>query len=523
MFLDINKEKSYQPIMLLILDGFGLAPAWGGNAISIASTSNFDELWKNYPHTEICASGSCVGLPGHEVGNSEVGHLNLGAGRQLSLDITKINQAIINKTFFQNPVFLKSIHHAEATNAKIHLMGLLSNGGVHSHIDHLFALLELMKKLNANNIYLHLISDGRDTPQYQTLIFLEKLKEKITELELNNQVKIATIGGRFYAMDRDKHWERIKLYYDCITSGLGKKFKNPETAISFYYRNGLYDETIPPSIIDSNGLISPNDSIIFYNFRSDRAHEISQALINDNFTGFKREKINNLMLVTFVPYFEYNTKIPAYFAFRDKPLVKTLGEVIADNKMPQLHIAETEKYAHVTYFFNGGAKQKFFGEDDILIPSPRVSSYDQRPEMSVYAITENLIKILNNQKYKFIVANFANCDIVGHTGVFDKVVEAVKHVDKCLGEIKKTMEKHKGILIITADHGNAEEMIKPQTGTANPEHTNNPVPFILADFQNKKNNFLFATEPSLKNIAPLILKILNLPQPSEMNATSLVN
>ena len=523
MFLDILKQKSYHPLVLLILDGWGLAPAWGGNAISIAKTPNFDALWTKYQHTELCASGVCVGLPGHEVGNSEVGHLNLGAGRKLALDVTHINQSISDKTFFHNEVLINAIHYAEGKNSKIHLVGLFSDGGVHSHINHLFALLELVKQMNARNVYLHLILDGRDTPQYQALIFLEKLNNKIIELNLEQQVKIATVSGRFYAMDRDKRWERIKTYYDCITKGQAKNFKTAGEAIAFYYRNGLYDEVILPSVINKEGLVEANDSVIFYNFRSDRAVELSQSLVSNNFSGFTRIKIPNLMLVNFVPYFEHGLNIPAYFPFKSQPLSKTLSEVIADHGYKQLHLAETEKYAHVTYFFNGGANKRFVGEDDILVPSPHVDNFDQKPEMSLYTIVDTLVKNIKLQKYQFAVVNFANCDMVGHTGNFDKVVEAIGHVDKGLDIVSKTLAKYNGTLLVTADHGNAEEMIKPQTGAVNPEHTNNPVPFIFADFKKEQRNLIFNPNQNLNNVAPLILDLFNLEKPNVMDAQSLIS
>jgi len=521
MFLDIKKNKVYKPIVLLILDGWGLAPAWGGNAISIANTRNFDNLWLHYPHTELCSSGTCVGLPGHEVGNSEVGHLNLGAGRKLSLDIAHINKAIEDKSFFENKILLKLINSAQNKNSKIHLLGLLSDGGVHSHISHLFALLELIKIKKAKNVYLHLILDGRDTPQYQALIYLEKLIDKINNLGLNEEVKIATVSGRYYAMDRDKHWERIKLYYDCITKAAAPKFKSPERAISFAYRNGLYDETIPPGVINRQGIIEDNDSIIFYNFRSDRAQELSEVLSGNNFQKFKREKINNLLLASFVPYFEYGADINAFFPFQSRPLQKTLAETISSAGLTQIHLAETEKYAHVTYFFNGGAPKRFDLEDDILVSSPRVSSYDQIPQMSIYAVTKTLNKAISTQKYKFAVVNFANCDMVGHTGNFDKVVEAIGHVDKCLGDVYQIVKKYSGSLLVTADHGNAEEMVKPDTGGINPEHTNNPVPFIFVDTDKQKKKIDFSEKKNLNNVAPTILELLKLSPPKEMNCQAL--
>ncbi len=517
MLLDILKKRVYSPLVLLILDGWGIAPDWGGNAISIASTDNFDYLWRTFPHTTLCASGECVGLPGHEAGNSEVGHLNIGAGRDLALDITRINKAIEDGSFFHNEAFLKAIHHIEATNGAIHLIGLLSDGGVHSHIKHLFALLEMLKKFGVKKVFIHPILDGRDTPQSQALIYIEKLKEKIQELKLG---RIATLAGRFYAMDRDRRWERTRAYYETLTLGKAKSFPSAEKAISFYYRHGYNDELMPPAVIDRQGLIKDGDAVIFFNFRADRARQITQAFLQENFSAFPRKKIKNLFFVTFVPYFEYDIKLPAVFAFKPQPIPKPLAEVLAENGLKQFHLAETEKYAHVTYFFNGTREKPFPGEERQLIPSPKVKTYDQKPEMSVYEVTEAFLQKLKMKKYHFFVINFANLDMVGHTGEIEAVVKAARHVDICLGRVFKAIQKAKGILLVTADHGNAEEMINPQTGEINPEHTNNPVPFIYINFRDKDNLYLKEGQ-ALKNIAPFVLKLLNLEKPKEISASSL--
>jgi len=516
--LDIFKQRVYRPLVLLILDGWGNAPSWGGNAISLAQKPNFDYLWRIFPHTEICASGICVGLPGHEVGNSEVGHLNLGAGRNLFLDVSRINKSIEDGTFFKNEAFFKVARHVAKTGGKVHLMGLLSNGGIHSHINHLFSLIDLMKRLRVERVYIHPILDGRDTPKTQALIYIEKLEEKIKELGMG---KIATLAGRFYAMDRDRRWERTQAYYQALVEGKVKQFKTAEQAISYYYRLGFYDETIPPSLVDPQGLIQDNDAIIFFNFRSDRARQITQAFLEEDFRVFARKKLKNILLTTFVPYFNYDVKLPALFAFKPEPINNSLAQVISQKGLTQLHLAETEKYAHVTYFFNGSQEKPFPRERNILIPSPKVLSYDQAPEMSAYKITDTLIENLAKKQYHFILVNFANCDMVGHTGNINATIDAVSHVDKCLGKIWPLIQKLRGILIVTADHGNAEQMLNPLTSEIDPEHTNNPVPFILANFYNPKTPVYFKNQQALKNVAPLILDLFKLPKPSDMNAESL--
>jgi len=515
--LDIFKKKIYKPIILAILDGWGVAPPWGGNAISLAKKPNFDYLWRTFPHTTIYASGEYVGLTGHEVGNSEVGHLNLGGGRTLSLDVKRINQAIEDGSFFKNKAFFAMAKHLLKTRGRLHLIGLLSDAGIHSHINHLFGLLELAKRLRIESVFVHPILDGRDTPQTQALIYIEKLKEKINELNIG---RIASIAGRFYAMDRDNRWNRTKVYYDTITQGENAKFKNPEEAISYYYRNGYYDENIPPTLIDKEGTIKEGDAIICFNFRSDRIRQIARAFLEEDFNGFKREKIKNLLFITFVPYFTYDVKLPMLFAFQQDPLSNTLAETLSKNGLKQLHIAETEKYAHVTYFFNGGIEKPFKGEDNILIPSPKVASYAQKPEMSAYQITNTVIKNLYKKFYHFILINFANGDMVGHTGNLNATIEAISHVDVCLGKIWQAVKKINGTLIITADHGNAEEMINSQTLEINPEHTNNPVPFIFVDF-NQQEKIIFKNSQALKNVSPFILEYLKIKKPSEMDAESL--
>ncbi|MCD6194797.1 2,3-bisphosphoglycerate-independent phosphoglycerate mutase [bacterium] len=518
-FLDILKQKVYRPVVLLILDGWGIAPSWGGNAISIASTKNFDYLWRTFPHTTLCASGECVGLPGHEAGNSEVGHLNIGAGRDLDLDISRINKAIENGSFFQNESFLKAIHHIEKTNGSIHLIGLLSDGGVHSHINHLFALLEMLQKFKVKKVFIHPILDGRDTPQSQALIYIEKLKDKIKKLQIG---QIATLAGRFYAMDRDRRWERTKTYYETLTLGKAKTFPSPEKAISFFYRHGYNDELMPPAVINKQGTIKDGDAVILFNFRADRARQITQAFLQKPFKGFRRKKLEDLFFVTFVPYFEYDIKLPAIFAFKPQPIHKPLGEVLAQHNFKQFHLAETEKYAHVTYFFNGTREKPFKGEDREIVPSPKVKTYDLKPEMSVYKVTNVFLEKIKMQKYHFFVVNFANLDMVGHTGQIQAVVQAAKHVDNCLKNVFLAVQKTRGILLITADHGNAEEMINPQTGEINPEHTNNPVPFIYINLGEQKNIYL-KTGQALKNIAPFILQLFNLNPPQEMTAEPLAS
>lgn len=503
-------------MILIILDGWGYAPAWGGNAVTEARTPNFDKLWKNYPHTTIQASGAYVGLPGHEMGNSEVGHLNLGAGRVVRQDIKRINSAIEDGSFFKNKVFLRAMREANKKNKKLHLVGLVSDGGVHSHIKHLFALLEMAKKEKLDDVYLHVITDGRDTDPLSGISYITNLVNKIKELGVG---KIATISGRYYAMDRDSKYDRTNLAYEAMVMGVGEKYKNSLHAISNSYKKGVSDEFIRPMVFDKNGVIDEGDSVIFFNFRSDRTRQITSFLVDRHFNKFRRKKvINDLFFVTMVPYYDYDLGLPIHPAFMPKLVEMPLAQVISEVQMSQFHIAETEKYAHVTYFFNGAREDPFEGENRVLVPSPKVPTYDLKPEMSADKVTDETIKAIKKNKYGFILINFANPDMVGHTGVMEAAVKAVEKVDACLGRLMIEIEARKMNAIITADHGNVETMIDVNTGEPHTEHTTNPVPFILYN----NDNLRILPEASLCNVAPTVIQLLGLKKPMVMNSDNLI-
>jgi len=504
------------PSILIILDGWGYAAAWGGNAITESKTPNFDKLWKEFPHTTIAASGAYVGLPGHEMGNSEVGHLNLGAGRIVRQDIKRINSAIKDGSFFKNKVFLRAMREANKNNKKLHLVGLVSDGGVHSHIHHLFALLEIAKTEKVKEVFIHIITDGRDSDPLSGITHITHL---INEIKKINIGKIATIVGRYYAMDRDSKYDRTNIAYEAIVMGVGQKGRDPQHAMSKSYKNGVSDEFIKPIILDKDGLIEDGDSVICFNFRSDRARQITSFLIDKNFNKFRRKKVlNDLFYVTMIPYYDYDLGLEIHTAFSPEVVEMPLAQVISEKNIAQFHIAETEKYAHVTYFFNGAREKPFEGEDRILIPSPKVPTYDLKPEMSADKVTDETLKAIKKDKYGFIIVNFANPDMVGHTGVFEAAVKAVEKVDICLGMLMKEIQAKKINAIITADHGNVETMININTGEPHTEHTTNPVPFILYNNDNLK----ILPEAALSNVAPTILELMGLEKPMQMISQSLI-
>lgn len=511
-------------ITLLILDGWGYAPSWGGNAISQAETPNFDKFWRTYPHATLGASGTDVGLPGHEAGNSEVGHLNIGAGRVVYEDVSRIDKAINDKSFFSNAVLIEAINHAKKNGSKLHLMGLVSNGSVHSHIDHLFALLELVKQQGLNEVYIHAFTDGRDTDPQSSLLFISQLERKIKELGIG---KIATISGRYYAMDRDGHWDRTQLAYQAMVDGKGFVANKPLLAISQSYVHGVTDEFIKPTVITENNQpvtrISHNDSVIFFNFRSDRARQITRAFKDRDFKFFPRKRLNDLYFVSMIPYgSEQEIGSELQSAFDLNKVKMPLAEVISNSKLKQFHVAETEKYAHVTYFFNGGRETPLPGEDLILVPSPRVPTYDIVPEMSAKGVAKNTILAINSHKYSLIVTNFANPDMVAHTGILKATIIACETIDKLINDIYLEIKKSRDILIITADHGNAEEILSPKSGQTNTEHSSNPVPFILIDARDDHHEYSLYSHGVLADIAPTILKLLNIPKPPEMTGESLI-
>lgn len=504
-----------KPVMLIILDGFGIGKEYPGNAVLLANKPNFDRLSKKYPTTRLEASGLAVGLPHGQMGNSEVGHLNIGSGRVVYQELTKITKAIEDGDFFQKEEFLDAIDNVKRNNSKMHLMGLVSDGGVHSHNTHLYGLLELMKRNSVDNVYVHAILDGRDVPPTIGKEHIKELEEKMDEIGVG---KIATVSGRYYTMDRDKRWERVQLAYDALTLGKGKEDVDAVKAVEKSYKEGINDEFIIPTVIKDNNApvatIDSGDSVIFFNFRPDRAREITRAIVDENFDGFKREKEVKTYYVTMT---EYDKTIPnVHVAYKNEPIVNTLGEYISNNGLSQLRAAETEKYAHVTFFFNGGREEPFENEDRALIPSSKVATYDLKPEMSAYEVKDEILNRIKMDKYDLIILNFANPDMVGHTGVIPATVKAVETVDECLGEIMDLLEDVGGAAIITSDHGNAEEELD---GNGNPvtSHTTNKVPLILVGDKNIK-----LREGILADLAPTLLELLGLEKPKEMTGESLI-
>ncbi len=502
-------------VSLIILDGLGLSSKKENNAFYLAKTPYLDYLLANFPNTTLQASGQEVGLPEGQMGNSEVGHLNLGAGRVIDQYLNKINKSISTKSFFANEAFLKAITHAKKNNSKIHLLGLVSDGGVHSHLSHFESLLDLMREHKVEDrTYLHVFTDGRDTDPYSGLKYIEKI--------LNYGFKVASVSGRYFALDRDNNWERINLVYNMLVSGKGPLINSPLEAIKNFYKKEITDEFIPPFIVDKNGLIDDNDSIIFVNFRSDRIMRLAVALSNPSMTlHFKSEGkrcfegdklLQNLCVVSMTPYSQY---VLGTIAFKSESLKNIYGEVISNNKLRQLRIAETEKYPHVTFFFDGGKEQKFENVDNILVPSPKVATYDLKPEMSAFEVAKQAKKAILSRKYQTMILNFANPDMVGHTGSLESTIKAVEAVDTCLEKVVKAILEIGGIACIVADHGNAEQMTdernKPHTA-----HTTNLVPFILV---NSKFNL---KSGSLCDVSPTLLELLGISQPIEMTGKSLI-
>lgn len=517
-----------KPIILLILDGWGIAPPREGNAISQAKKPNIDFIETNYPRAPLQASSISVGLLWGEPGNSEVGHLNLGAGRIVYQILPRIIVSIRNGSFYKNEAFLGAIKHSKKNNSKLHILGMISSGSVHSYIDHLYALLNLTKQQNIEKVYLHLWTDGRDSPPTEAKKLLTNLKLRLDALHLG---KISTVMGRFYAMDRNKNWDRTKQAYECMTQGKGEKILDPINYIEKSYKKSIYDEFIKPAVVIENkkpkGLIEKNDSIIIFNFREDRARQITKAFCLDNFEFFPREKIKNLFIVTMT---EYEKNLPVKVAFPFLKIKNSLAEFLSKKLKKQIHIAETEKYAHVTYFFNGRHELPFLNEERILIRSSSISHFDKTPSMQAPKISQKLIEAINKNKYDFILANFANADMVGHTGNLKATIQAIEVLDKYIGEItKKTLNKD-GILIITADHGNAEKMLNPITGKILTQHTDNLVPFYLIGNKFKKTKPyqipLYQEKTAqgiLGDVAPTILELMNLEKPKEMTGLSLLS
>ena len=505
-----------RPVMLIILDGFGLGKDYPGNAIKLAKTPNIDRLMREYPTTTLEASGLAVGLPEGQMGNSEVGHLNIGAGRIIYQDFTRISKSIVDGNFFEKEEFLKAIENAKKNKSKIHLIGLVSKGGVHSHISHLYALLELMKKQDFYNVYIHAILDGRDVSPTAGKEDIKELVDKIKEIGCG---KIATVSGRYYAMDRDRRWDRTKLAYDAYTLGIGNVDTDPVEAIEKSYKEDITDEFIIPTVIKEDGkplaTVDNNDSIIFFNFRPDRARQITRAFVDEEFNGFNREKKVNTFYVTMTEYDRTIEKV--LVAFKEEIPTNTLGKYISEKGLNQLRIAETEKYAHVTFFFNGGIEEAFEKEDRVLIPSPKVATYDLKPEMSALEVKDEVINRLNMEEYDLIILNFANPDMVGHTGVVPAAVKAIETVDRCLGEIVDLLIEKGGRALITSDHGNAEMLIDERDGSPVTSHTSNRVPLIFIGDKDAK-----LREGILADLAPTLLELLGLEKPEEMTGKSLI-
>ena len=496
-----------KPVVLCILDGVGLSLRKEGNAFLNAEKPFLEYLWKNYPHSSLEASGTSVGLPNGQMGNSEVGHMNIGAGRIVYQPLELINREIDNKDFFKNKNILKAINHTKENKSKLHIMGLISDGGVHSSMKHLMAVIDLCKQNNIEELYFHLFLDGRDTLDHSAYQYVKELEEKIKEVGMG---KIVTMSGRYYAMDRDNNWDRIKLAYDAICYGIGENYNSPKEMIESHYKRDITDEFMIPSVLNE-GLLEDNDGIIVFNYRPDRLRELFSSITNPNFKEMDIKKFNNIKLVTMMPVSE---EVICLNAYNNQTLENTLGYYISKLGLKQLRIAETEKYAHVTYFFDGGIDYELKGSKRLLINSPKVKTYDLKPSMSAEEVTDNLLKELDND-YDLIVLNYANGDMVGHTGSYEAAKEAIEFLNKCVEKIYLKIKEKEGILIVTADHGNCEEMID-ENGNMLTSHTTNKVPFIIT------NKDYTLKDGKLCDIAPTILKILNLDKPIEMTGESLI-
>lgn len=538
-----------KPIVLLILDGWGLAPEGAGNSISQAKTPNMTKFWNEYVHTQLIAHGESVGLPKREPGNTETGHLNLGAGRIVYQDLPRINMSIADGSFFQNPALVSAIKHVKTNNSALHLFGLVGGGGVHSDLSHFFAILRLCHEQTLTKVFLHLFTDGRDSPPTASMVYIKQLQ---TVIQREGVGKIASVMGRYYAMDRDFRWDRVAKAYFCLTTGAGKTAKNIEEAISNSYASNQTDEFIEPTVIHENGVplkrVQDNDAVIFVNFRIDRPRELTKAFVLPDFDSHANQtsfdpyyvkyhqrheadqfdsgkqrpfsRPNLLKNLLFVTMTEYDKNLPVTVAFPPQTISTPLGKVLSDNGLRQLRLAESEKERFVTYYFNGMQEANFPGEDRIIIPSPKVPTYDKKPEMAVNEITDRLVSEINKQTYDVIIVNFANSDMVGHTGNLAACIKACEAVDLCLGQISEAILHTGGVLLITADHGNAEEMINVSTGAVDTEHNANPVPFLIVgnDYHQAKT----IPQGILADVAPTLLSILKIPAPLDMSGRYLL-
>ena len=504
-----------KPTVLLILDGYGERKEKDGNAIALANTPVMDKLKKEFPYVEGQASGLFVGLPDGQMGNSEVGHMNMGAGRIVYQELTRITKAIEDGDFFENKALKEAVEHCKKENSALHFMGLVSSGGVHSHIGHIYGLLELAKRAGLKKVYLHAFLDGRDTPPDSGKSFLMEVEKKMQELGVG---EIATISGRYYAMDRDKNYDRVEKAYRAMVDGTGEKASSVEEAIDASYEKKVYDEFVLPTVIEKDGAVhtvADGDAMIFFNFRPDRAREICHAFCDDEFNFFNRGPRKKVFFVCFT---DYDPTIPnKRVAFEKEEIHNTLGEVVSNLGKNQLRIAETEKYAHVTFFFNGGREEPFEGEDRILVASPKVATYDLKPEMSAFEVKDKLVAAINTAEYDFIVVNFANGDMVGHTGVMNAIAKAVHAVDNCVKEVIEAAKANDYEAIIIADHGNADNALN-EDGSPNTAHSLNPVPFIYVT----DNNSARVKSGRLADVAPSILHIMGLEQPEEMTGECLI-
>lgn len=501
------------PVALIILDGFGLRDEYEGNAVAQSKKPNYDRLWNQYSNTTLIASGEAVGLPDGQMGNSEVGHLNIGAGRIVYQNLTRINKSIREGDFFQNETLLDAVEHAKKNESSLHIMGLLSDGGVHSHFEHLFALLQLAKMNGIDKVFVHAFLDGRDVNPQSALDFIEQTEQKMEEIGVG---KFASVTGRYYAMDRDKRWERVEKTYRALVDGTALPASMPSVGVLDSYNNDVHDEFVQPFVIEEHGkpvaTIEDGDAVVFFNFRPDRAIQLSRAFTDATFDEFETKKFENLKFVTFT---HYSDEVVSDVVYNTENLEDTLGEVISSHGLRQLRIAETEKYPHVTFFMSGGREEQFEGEGRMLIASPKVATYDLQPEMSAYELTDKLVDSIATDNFDAIILNFANPDMVGHSGMLEPTIKAIETVDECLGRIVDALQAKGGTAIVTADHGNADEVMTTE-GAPMTAHTTNPVPVIITE-----ENLDLRTNGILADLAPTMLKLLELKQPEKMTGKPL--
>ena len=505
---------SKKTTVLMILDGYGVENKAEGNAIALAKKPVMDKLTSMYPTVQGEASGLFVGLPDGQMGNSEVGHTNIGAGRIVYQMLVKISKSIKDGDFFENPALVSAMENCKKNGSALHLMGLLSPGGVHSHTEHMYGLVEMAKRNGLEKVYVHCFLDGRDVPPSSAAEYMEEAVAKIKEIGVG---KIATIAGRFYAMDRDNAWDRVEKAYNALVFGEGVQETDPVEAVKNSYANGVTDEFMLPTVIEKDGMIKANDSIVFFNFRPDRARQITRAFVDKDFAGFTRK--NGFFDTTFVCMAQYDAEMPnVQVAFPPEELTMTFGEYLAKNGKTQLRLAETQKYAHVTFFFNGGEEKQFEGEDRILVNSPKVATFDMQPEMSAYEVADNLVEAIKSEKYDVIVVNFANPDMVGHTGIMEAAVKAIEAVDECVGKAYDALMEKNGQMFICADHGNAEKLVDTD-GSPFTAHTTNPVPFVLVNYDEA---YTLREGGCLADIVPTLIEMMGMEQPKEMTGKSLL-